>query len=99
MQIIPQIKSFFRDILWETIPRDQNQSELLNQPDDRKNSVDPITGRDISDPDNQPSEEDGNEKTIYFESEDTEQAYLDMPNDPAANNAPSKPSTEDDRGN
>jgi hypothetical protein len=64
----------------DPLPRDQSQSTRLHEPTQIKNTIDPITGRDIEDLAGHPYLVDGN-VTIYFESDQTRQAYLDMPID------------------
>jgi len=60
--------------------RDQVQSRRLHEPRMMNSSIDPISGRDIGDPDGRPFIVDGN-LVIYFESKQTRQEYLDMPMD------------------
>lgn len=62
------------------LPRDQEQSHRLHEPESIVTNIDPITGRDIMHLKNHPYIIDGN-VTIYFESEETRQAYLDTPID------------------
>lgn len=64
----------------DPLPRDQTPSARLHEPTLRISTVDPITGRDIEDLAGRPYLVDGN-LTIYFESETTRQAFLDMPVD------------------
>jgi len=64
----------------DPLPRDQEQSHRLHEPEQIVSSIDPITGRDIEDPSGHPYIVDGN-VTMYFESEETRQAYLDTPID------------------
>jgi len=64
----------------DPMPRDQGQSRRLHEPEGMITTIDPITGRDIEDLEGQPFIVDG-EMVIYFESEDTRQAYLDTPMD------------------
>lgn len=49
-----------------------------NQADYMITNIDPITGKDIPNVEGHPFIQDGN-VTIYFESEETKKAYLDMP--------------------
>lgn len=64
----------------DPLPRDQTQSHRLHEPEQIVSSIDPISGRDIDDPAGHPYIVDGN-VTMYFESEETRQAYLDTPID------------------
>ena len=64
----------------DCLPRDQEQSHRLHEPESMLTSIDPITGRDIDDLTGHPYLVYG-KVVIYFESEDTKQAYLDMPKD------------------
>lgn len=49
-----------------------------DQPDKLISNIDPISGKDIPDINGRPFLVDGN-MTMYFESEETKQAYLNMP--------------------
>lgn len=64
----------------DALPRDQTQSTRLHEPEQMLTSIDPITGRDIEDLEGHPYLVDGN-VTMYFESEETRQQYLDTPID------------------
>jgi hypothetical protein len=64
----------------DPLPRDQTQSSRLHEPGQMLTSIDPITGRDIEDLEGHPYLVDGN-VTMYFESEETRQAYIDTPID------------------
>lgn len=64
----------------DPLPRDMEQSARLHEPERIQSSIDPITGRDIDDLSVHPFLVDGN-VTLYFESEETRQAYLDTPID------------------
>lgn len=64
----------------DPLPRDQTQSARLHEPEKIMSSIDPITGRDIEYLSESPYLIDGN-VTMYFESEETRQAYLDTPID------------------
>lgn len=64
----------------DPLPRDQSQSSRLHEPEQMLTSIDPITGRDIDDLEGHPYLVDGN-VTMYFESEETRQAYIDTPID------------------
>lgn len=64
----------------DPMPRDQSQSRRLHEPSQRLSTVDPITGSDIEDPTGHPYLVDG-DLTVYFESEETRQVFLDIPTD------------------
>jgi hypothetical protein len=67
-------------VAMEPLARDQAQSRRLHEPNQMITTIDPITGRDIEDLAAKPYVVDGN-MVIYFESEQTRQAYLDTPMD------------------
>jgi len=79
------------------LARDQTQSQRLHEPEYRVDTIDPMTGKDIEDITNHPSLEDGN-LTIYFETEQTRKAYLDLPLDHPNRCLPFPATNEDDRG-
>jgi hypothetical protein len=81
----------------DPLPRDQEQSHRLHQPDHLVNSIDPITSRDIGNVAGHPSIVDGN-LTVYFESEKTRQTYQETPIDHPYARLPDNPSEEADRG-
>lgn len=60
--------------------RDQSQSRRLHEPTLMISTIDPISGRDIGDPEGHPYLVDGN-LVVYFESEQTRQDYIDTPID------------------
>ena len=60
------------------LPRDREPSHRLHEPDHLINSVDPVTGHDISDVSSHPHLQDG-KLTIYFESEQTMREFLNTP--------------------
>lgn len=64
----------------DPLPRDREQSRRLHEPTFLMSSIDPITGHDIMDRKGHPTIVDGN-MTMYFESEETKQAYIDTPMD------------------
>ena len=64
----------------DPLPRDQTQSSRLHEPTLRLSTTDPISGRDIEDLAGYPYLVDGN-LTMYFETEATRRAYLDIPTD------------------
>lgn len=71
----------FEDLNWVAtgaLARDQKQSHRLHEPDHLIGTIDPITGHDIDNVADHPYIRDGN-LTIYFESEETMQAFLDTP--------------------
>ena len=86
----------FEELNWVAtppLPRDREQSHLLHQPDHLIGTIDPITGHDVG----HPFIVDG-KLTIYFETEDSRQAFLDTPlNHPYAHPL-GRPSALDDRG-
>ncbi len=81
----------------DPLPRDQEQSHRLHQPDHLINTIDPITGHDIVDLSGHPSIVDGN-VTIYFESEKTRKIYEEMQVDHPFSGSLGKPSEDMDRG-
>jgi len=71
----------FEDLNWiatGALPRDRTQSHRLHEPGHMINTIDPVTGHDIRNVMDHPHLQDG-KLTIYFESEVTMQAFLDMP--------------------
>lgn len=64
----------------DPLPRDQTPSLRLHEPTQMLSYIDPITGREIDDLTGHPYIVDGN-ITMYFESDETRQAYLDTPVD------------------
>ncbi len=64
----------------DPLPRDQTQSSRLHEPTQMLSYIDPITGNEIDDLSGHPFVVDGN-VTMYFETEETRQEYLDMPLD------------------
>lgn len=90
----------FESLNWvatDPMPRDQAQSHRLHEPEHRINTIDPMTGNDIGDVTNHPSLEDGN-LTVYFETEATRNAYIDLPIDHPNARLPFPASDDDDRG-
>ena len=70
----------FEELNWVAstpLPRDREQSNRLHEPDHLINTIDPISGNDITDFIQQPHLKDGN-LTIYFESEQTMREFLNM---------------------
>lgn len=91
----PTIKFEFANwVATDALPRDRTQSQRLHEPEYR---IDPITGENIQDIEGHPSVVDGN-LTIYFATEATRKAYLDMPLDHPNLRVPFAASDEDDRG-
>jgi len=84
-------------IATDSMPRDQEQSHRLHEPEYMQSSIDPITGRDIENRANHPYLDDGI-LTIYFESNETRQAYLDTPFNHPFGKLPGMSSVDDDRG-
>jgi hypothetical protein len=64
----------------DPLPRDAEQSHRLHEPERRLTGIDPITGHDIDDLSGKPYIVDDN-VVMYFESEETRQAYRDTPID------------------
>ncbi|MEO5343997.1 MAG: hypothetical protein H7842_11795 [Gammaproteobacteria bacterium SHHR-1] len=98
VQTAPAIRFEFAN--WtatDPLPRDQTQSLRLHEPEYRVDTIDPMTGRDIKDIGGHPYLIDGN-LTIYFETEASRQAYVDMPLDHPNPRLPFPASVEDDRG-
>jgi hypothetical protein len=81
----------------DPLPRDQEQSHRLHEPEYMNNSIDPITGRDIANLAGHPHLDDGI-LTIYFESEETRTAYQATPVDHPFRKLPEPPGADDDRG-
>jgi len=90
----------FEELNWvgtPPLPRDQEQSHRLHEPDHLIGTIDPVTGRDIGDLRGHPSIVDGN-LTIYFESEDTKAAFEQMPVNHPYEHSLGEPSPVIDRG-
>ena len=60
------------------LPRDREQSHRLHEPELLTGTIDPITGHDIDNVAEHPYVRDG-KLTIYFESEETMQQFLETP--------------------
>ena len=60
------------------LPRDRTQSRRLHEPGFRVSTTDPMTGHDIENATSHPSLVDG-DLTIYFDTEATRKAFVDMP--------------------
>jgi len=98
LQRSPTIR--FEELNWvgsSDLPRDQEQSHRLHEPDHLIGTIDPMTGRDIIDVNGHPSLVDGN-LTIYFESEETKAAFKKMPLNHPYEHALGKPAADMDRG-
>jgi hypothetical protein len=94
----PSIRfEFLNWVATDPLPRDQSQSHRLHEPDHLINTIDPMTGNDIEDVTHHPSVEDGN-LTIYFETEATRKAYLNMPVNHPNRHLPYPAAADDDRG-
>jgi hypothetical protein len=90
----------FENLNWiasDPLPRDQEQSHRLHQPEHLINSIDPITNRDIGNVAGHPSIVDGN-LTIYFESEETRKTYEGTPVNHPYGHLPENLTEEIDRG-
>ena len=81
----------------DALPRDRTQSQRLHEPAYRIDTIDPMTGEDIKDIQGHPSVVDGN-LTIYFSTEATRKAYIDMPLNHPNLRLPFAATAEDDRG-
>ena len=90
----------FESLNWvatDPMPRDRAQSHRLHEPEHRINTIDPMTGDDIEDVTSHPSLADGN-LTVYFETDATRKAYVDLPIDHPNRCLPYCATDEDDRG-
>ena len=90
----------FEELNWvgkTPLPRDQQQSHRLHEPDHLIGTIDPITGRDIGDVLGHPSLVDGN-LTIYFESEETKSEFERTPFNHPYEHSVGEPSVDIDRG-
>jgi len=90
----------FEDLNWVASPpmqRDKEQSHLLHQPDHLLGTIDPITGHDIGELTGHPSVVDG-KLTVYFESEETRDAFLNMPLNHPCSRVPGNGGALADRG-
>jgi hypothetical protein len=94
----PVIK--FEHLNWiaaDPLPRDLTQSQRLHEPEYRINTIDPMTGNDIDNVTSHPSLVDGN-LTMYFETDATRMAYINMPFDHPNLHLPYPATADDDRG-
>lgn len=79
------------------LPRDQEQSHRLHEPTSMISSIDPISGHDVMAAAGHPSLIDGI-LTIYFESEENRQEFVNTPVNQPYLRLLGEPSDEDDRG-
>ena len=94
----PVIKfEYLNWIAVDPLPRDQAQSHRLHEPEYRINTIDPMTGDDIGNVTSHPSLADGS-LTIYFETDATRMAYINMPLDHPNQHLPYPATVDDDRG-
>ena len=94
----PTIK--FEYVNWvasDPLPRDKTQSDRLHEPNFRISTTDPMTGHDIEDVTGHPSLVDG-DLTVYFDTEETRKAFLNMPLNHPKHCLPFPATDEDDRG-
>jgi hypothetical protein len=90
----------FEELNWvasSALPRDQEQSHRLHEPDHLIGTIDPMTGRDIIDVKGHPLIVDGI-LTIYFESEETKAEYEHMPLNHPYEHTLGEPLADMDRG-
>lgn len=94
----PTIRFEFANwVATDALPRDRTQSKRLHEPEYRIDTIDPMTGESIQDITGHPSVVDGN-LTIYFATEATRKAYIDLPLDHPNLRLPFAATDEDDRG-
>lgn len=94
----PAIK--FESLNWVAtgpLPRDMTQSSRLHEPNFRISTTDPMTSHDIEDVTGHPSLVDG-DLTMYFDTEATRKAFLEMPLNHPNHCLPFAATDEDDRG-
>lgn len=72
--------TFANYVATDPMARDQTQSKRLHEPEQILSTTDPMTGLEIDDLAGHPYLIDGN-VTMYFESESTRKAFMDMPID------------------
>ena len=97
-QATPVIKfEYLNWIATTPLPRDRSQSHRLHEPAYRINTIDPITGDDIENVTSHPSLVDGS-LTVYFATEATRKAYINMPLNHPTLHLPFAHTNEDDRG-
>ena len=98
LQHMPGIR--FEELNWvatSALPRDQEQSLRLHEPDHLIGTIDPMTGRDIMDVKGHPSIVDGI-LTIYFESDQTKADFEHMPLNHPYEHTLGEPLADMDRG-
>ena len=88
---------FLNWVASDPLPRDKIQSHRLHEPVHRINTIDPMTGNDIENVTSHPSLVDG-ELTVYFETDGTRKAYLEMPLNHPNRHLPNPINDDDDRG-
>ena len=81
----------------DALQRDKDQSQRIHEPEYRIMTIDPITGHEVEDYTNHPSTLNSN-MTIYFETEENRQEYLNMPFNHPYLHLPFPATDEDDRG-
>ena len=79
------------------LPRDKSQSHRLHEPESRISTTDPMTGHDIENATTHPSLVDG-DLTVYFDTEATRKAFIDMPLNHPNHCLPFAATDMDDRG-
>lgn len=89
--------NFLKAASQECMPRDKTQSRRLHEPTFRKPLNDPMTGDAINVASDQPQIVDGN-LTLYFTSDKTRMAYLNMPVNRPSLQLPFPATDDDDRG-
>ena len=95
---VPTIKFEFANwVATDALPRDRAQSQRLDEPEYRVDTIDPMTGEDIKDVKGHPSVVDGN-LTIYFATEASRKTYIELPLDHPNLRLPFAATDGDDRG-
>ena len=90
----------FEDLNWvatSALARDREPSHRLHEPDHLIGTIDPMTGHNIENVAEHPYIRDGN-LTIYFENEETKQAFLETPLNHPFEHALGKQPEDADRG-
>jgi hypothetical protein len=90
----------FEELNWvatSALPRDQEQSHRLHEPEHLIGTIDPMTGQDIMQVQGHPFIVDGN-LTIFFESEETKAEFERMPLNHPYEHALGEPAADMDRG-
>lgn len=97
-QATPAIKyDFLKSLENDGLSRDKTQSSRLHEPTFRTSTSDPMTAEEIKDVSGHPSVKDGN-LTIYFSTEASRKAYLDLPVNHPNVRLPFPADVNDDRG-